>query len=49
MEAIIKEYGGAVLATAGGMVFFGTLGQFLFSGRGIIMQLIVAWGNGGCG
>lgn len=28
MAAVVKEYGGAVLAAVGGVVFLGTLGQF---------------------
>lgn len=43
-----KEYGGAVLAAVGGVVFLGTLGQFLLSRQGLIMQMIEVWGNGGC-
>ena len=48
MAALVKEYGGAVLAAVGGVVFFGTLGQFLLSRQGLIMQMIEVWGNGGC-
>ena len=48
MAAVVKEYGGAVLAAVGGVVFFGTLGQFLLSRQGLIMQMIEVWGNGGC-
>ena len=44
MAAVVKEYGGAV----GGVVFLGTLGQFLLSRQGLIMQMIEVWGNGGC-
>ena len=40
--------GGAVLAAVGGVVFLGTLGQFLLSRQGLIMQMIEVWGNGGC-
>ena len=47
MAAVVKEYGSAVLA-AGGVVFLGTLGQFLLSRQGLIMQMIEVWGNGGC-
>ena len=39
---------GAVLAAVGGVVFLGTLGQFLLSRQGLIMQMIEVWGNGGC-
>ena len=38
----------AVLAAVGGVVFLGTLGQFLLSRQGLIMQMIEVWGNGGC-
>ena len=48
MAALVKEYGGAVLAAVGGGVFLGTLGQFLLSRQGLIMQMIEVWGNGGC-
>ena len=48
MAAVVKEYGGAVLAAVGGVAFFGTLGQFLLSRQGLIMQMIEVWGNGGC-
>ena len=48
MAAVVKEYGGAVLAAVGGVVFLGTLGQFLLSRQGLIMQMIEVWGNGGC-
>ncbi len=48
MNAVVKEYGGAVLAAVGSVVFLGTLGHFLLSGQGIIMQMIQVWGNGGC-
>ena len=48
MAAVVKEYGSAVLAAVGGVVFFGTLGQFLLSRQGLIMQMIEFWGNGGC-
>ena len=48
MAAVVKEYGSAVLAAVGGVVFFGTLGQFLLSRQGLIMQIIEVWGNGGC-
>ncbi len=48
MAAVVKEYGSAVLAAVGGVVFFGTLGQFLLSRQGLIMQMIEVWGNGGC-
>ena len=44
----VKDYGGAVLAAVGGVAFFGTLGQFLLSRQGLIMQMIEVWGNGGC-
>ena len=27
---------------------YGTLGQFLLSRQGLIMQMIEVWGNGGC-
>ena len=37
--------GGAVLAAVGGVVFLGTLGQFLLSRQGLIMQMIEVWGN----
>ena len=46
--AVVKEYGSAVLAAVGGVVFLGTLGQFLLSRQGLIMQMIEVWGNGGC-
>ena len=39
MAAVVKEYGGAVLAAVGGVVFLGTLGQFLLSRQGLIMQM----------
>ena len=29
-------------------VFLATLGQFLLSRQGLIMQMIEVWGNGGC-
>ena len=48
MAAVVKEYGSAVLAAVGGVVFLGTLGQFLLSRQGLIMQMIEVWGNGGC-
>ena len=48
MAAVVKEYGSAVLAAGGGGVFLGTLGQFLLSRQGLIMQMIEVWGNGGC-
>ena len=48
MAAVVKEYGGAVLAAVGGVAFFGTLGQFLLSRHGLIMQMIEVLGNGGC-
>ena len=41
MAAVVKEYGSAVLAAVGGVVFFGTLGQFLLSRQGLIMQMKV--------
>ena len=37
-----------LIAGVGGVVFFGTLGQFLLSRQGLIMQMIEVWGNGGC-
>ena len=40
MAAVVKEYGSAVLAAVGGVVFLGT--------QGLIMQMIEVWGNGGC-
>ena len=40
MAAVVKEYGSAVLAAVGGVVFLGTLGQFLLSRQGLIMQMI---------
>lgn len=43
MAAVVKEYGGAVLAAVGGVVFLGTLGQFLLSRQGLIMQMIEVW------
>ena len=49
MAAVVKEYGSAVLAAVGGVVFFGTLGQFLLSRQGLIMQMIEVWGNGNRG
>ena len=48
MAVVVKEYGSAVLAAVGGVVFLGTLGQFLLSRQGLIMQMIEVWGNGGC-
>ena len=39
MAAVVKEYGSAVLAAVGGVVFFGTLGQFLLSRQGLICLL----------
>ena len=48
MAALVKEYGGGGLGAGGGVVFFGTLGQFLLSRQGLIMQMIEVWGNGGC-
>ena len=48
MAAVVKEYGSAVLAAVGGVVFLGTLGQFLLSRQGLIRQMIEVWGNGGC-
>ena len=46
MAAVVKEYGGAVLAAVGGVVFLGTLGQFLLSRQGLIMQMIEAVDEG---
>ena len=48
MAAVVKEYGSVVLAAVGGVGFLGTLGQFLLSRQGLIMQMIEVWGNGGC-
>ena len=48
MVEVIREYGGLVLAAAGGFLFLGVVGQMLLSHQGIFMQMISAWGNGGC-
>lgn len=48
MVEVIREYGGAALAAIGGTLLFGTLGQLLLSGGGILMQMVQIWGNGGC-
>ena len=48
MAAVVKEYGGAGLDAGGGGAVFCTLGQFLLSRQGLIMQMIEVWGNGGC-
>ena len=48
MAAVVKEYGSAVLAAVGGVVFFWHAGTVLLSRQGLIMQMIEVWGNGGC-
>ena len=48
MAAVVKEYGGAVLAAVGGVVFLGTLGQYLLYRQRLNNQMIEVWGNGGC-
>ncbi|MCI7106960.1 MAG: hypothetical protein PUA77_04815 [Lachnospiraceae bacterium] len=48
MTEVVKEYGSAVLAVLGGILLLGTVGQMLFSEHGLLVQMIAAWGNGGC-
>lgn len=48
MQQVIREYGSAVLAAAGACLFFGVLGGMLLSDDGLLAQMILLWGNGGC-
>lgn len=48
MKEVIREYGTAALAALGAVLFLGIVGYMLFSGQGIMSQMIAAWGNGGC-
>ena len=48
MKEIMREYGAAVLAALGAVLFLGIVGTMLFSGQGIMSGMIAAWGNGGC-
>ena len=48
MTEVIREYGSAILATLGGLLLLVVVGQLLFSEHGLLVQMIVAWGNGGC-
>ena len=38
MAAVVKEYGGAVLAAVGGVAFFGDAGTVLLSRQGLICR-----------
>lgn len=48
MSEVIEQYGGMILAAAGTFALLGVLGNCLFAGDGLLGQLIVVWGNGGC-
>lgn len=49
MKEVVKEYAGSVLAACAGVMLFSTLGQLLLSKQGLVMQMILMWGKGGCG
>ncbi len=48
MKEIMREYGTAVVAALGAVLFLGIVGAMLFSGQGIMSHMIAVWGNGGC-
>ena len=48
MSEVIEEYGGMILAAAGTLALFGVLGKCMFAQDGLLAQMILAWGNGGC-
>jgi hypothetical protein len=48
MTDVIREYGGVILAVAGGILLFSIIGQIFLSHEGILAQMIQVWGNGGC-
>lgn len=49
MKTVLKEYGGAAVAAFGGILLLGTIGQLFCAKQGLLVQMIEAWGNGGCG
>lgn len=48
MKEIMREYGAAAIAALGAVLFLGIIGHMMFSGQGIMSQMIAVWGNGGC-
>ena len=48
MVEVIREYAGLLLATAGVFLFLAVIGQIILSNQGLFMQMIAAYGNGGC-
>lgn len=48
MSEILQEYGGMIIAAAGTFALLAVLGNCLFADDGLLGQLIVVWGNGGC-
>lgn len=48
MTEVIREYGTAVLAALGTVLLLAVVGRILFSEQGMLVQMIAAWGNGGC-
>ena len=48
MKEILREYGAAAIAALGTVLFFGIVGYMLFSGEGIMAELIAVYGSGGC-
>lgn len=48
MKEIMREYGAAAIAALGAVLFLEMVGFMLFSGQGLLSQMIAAWGNGGC-
>lgn len=48
MQEIIREYGAAVVGAVGAFLFFGALGGIMLGKSGLLAQMIMLWGNGGC-
>ena len=48
MQQVIREYGSAMLAAFAVFLFLGVLGGMLLSKGGLLAQMILFWGNGGC-
>lgn len=48
MQQVIREYGTAVLGAVGATLLLAVIGKLLLSSEGILAQMILLWGNGGC-
>lgn len=48
MQQVIREYGTAVLGAVGATLLLAAIGKLLLSSEGILAQMILLWGNGGC-